>query len=502
MTEACRRPQTASRTVIRPTPQLGPPAAAFPMGTIMRFPAKIFFALFLLFSLPAWAAGSGQTINPETGQMDLSPDVWTENGATKVRSPRVIKFPNGTVTKNADGTASVASGGGSGTVTSVSVVSANGFAGSVANATTTPAITLTTTITGILKGNGTAISAASAGTDYVAPDAELTALAGLTSAADKLPYFTGAGTADVTDLTSFARTLLDDANATAARSTLGVVIGTNVQAWDADLDAWAGITPAAGVGTFLATPSSANLRSAVTDESGTGALIFAGGNIGAGDATTPSANDNDTSIATTAYVQTELTAYASDTATFTNKTLDVEGTGNTITTVSRVWIPAGMCQNTTASLNWDTPTSNPAVAACVTGTNTQKGVADFADGANALSMQQTLRMPADWTGSVDVALKWFSGTTSGDVVWQVATICVADAETDDPAFNTASTVTDTAKGTANQTNDATITGLTTTGCAAGELMHVKITRDPAHASDNHAATARLIGAEFTLRRAQ
>ena len=58
---------------------------------------------------------------------------------------------------------------GSGTVTSASVVSANGFAGSVATSTTTPAITLTTSITGILKGNGTAMSAAVAGTDYVTP---------------------------------------------------------------------------------------------------------------------------------------------------------------------------------------------------------------------------------------------------------------------------------------------------------------------------------------------
>jgi len=55
---------------------------------------------------------------------------------------------------------------GGGTVTTVSVVSANGFAGTVANATTTPAITLTTSITGLLKGNGTAISAATSGTDY------------------------------------------------------------------------------------------------------------------------------------------------------------------------------------------------------------------------------------------------------------------------------------------------------------------------------------------------
>jgi hypothetical protein len=62
---------------------------------------------------------------------------------------------------------------GAGTVTAVSVVSANGFAGTVANSTSTPAISLSTSITGVLKGNGTAISAATAGTDYVAPSGAL-----------------------------------------------------------------------------------------------------------------------------------------------------------------------------------------------------------------------------------------------------------------------------------------------------------------------------------------
>ena len=74
------------------------------------------------------------------------------------------------------------------------------------------------------------------------------------------------------------------ANAAAVRSALGLVIGTNVQAYDADLTTWAGITPAANVGAFLATPSSANLRAAITDETGTGALMFQGGDLG-----TPSA---------------------------------------------------------------------------------------------------------------------------------------------------------------------------------------------------------------------
>src|SRR5438046_1994917 len=49
----------------------------------------------------------------------------------------------------------------SGTVTSVSVATANGFAGTVANPTTTPAITISTTVTGILSGDGSAVSAAS-----------------------------------------------------------------------------------------------------------------------------------------------------------------------------------------------------------------------------------------------------------------------------------------------------------------------------------------------------
>lgn len=89
--------------------------------------------------------------------------------------------------------------GGSGTVTSVSVVTANGFAGSVADPTTTPAITLSTTVTGIVKGNGTALSAASAGTDYVAPGAITTS--GLTVATDRLLGRDTTGTGAIEEIT-------------------------------------------------------------------------------------------------------------------------------------------------------------------------------------------------------------------------------------------------------------------------------------------------------------
>jgi len=53
-----------------------------------------------------------------------------------------------------------------GTVTNVSVTSANGFTGTVANSSTNPAITLTTSITGLLKGSSGALVQATSGSDY------------------------------------------------------------------------------------------------------------------------------------------------------------------------------------------------------------------------------------------------------------------------------------------------------------------------------------------------
>lgn len=163
--------------------------------------------------------------------------------------------------------------GGSGTVTSVSVVSANGFAGTVANATTTPAITLTTTITGILKGNGTAISAASAGTDYVTDSSTNTftnktydtAGVGNSFSINGVAVTANTGTGSVVRATS--PTLVTPALGTPSSGTLTNCTGLPISTGVSGLGA--------GIATFLATPSSANLASAVTDETGSGSLVFA-----------------------------------------------------------------------------------------------------------------------------------------------------------------------------------------------------------------------------------
>ena len=88
------------------------------------------------------------------------------------------------------------------------------------------------------------------GVDVQAQNAILSDLAGLTQAANKLPFFDSGSTAATTDLTAFARTLLDDGSASAVQTTLSLVPGTNIQSYDAGLASIAGLTTSANKGIY------------------------------------------------------------------------------------------------------------------------------------------------------------------------------------------------------------------------------------------------------------
>lgn len=161
---------------------------------------------------------SGRTyIYYDSNWIDASPTTGTTSGLSSlsgvtITSPtagQVLKY-NGTAWINdAD---AVSGGAGVGTVTSVSVASANGFTANVATSSSTPAITIATSISGLLKGNGTAISAAAAGTDYQAPITLTTT--GSSGAATfsgntlNIPQYTGGGASAFSALSDAASSAL------------------------------------------------------------------------------------------------------------------------------------------------------------------------------------------------------------------------------------------------------------------------------------------------------
>jgi len=163
--------------------------------------------------------GTGQTSYTD-GQLLIGNT--TGNTLTKA----TLIAGSGVSIANGAGSITISATGSDGTVTSVSVVSANGFAGTVATATTTPAITLSTSVTGLVKGNGTALSAAVAATDYVAPSAYASAN-GLTMATSRLLGRTTASTGAAEEISVAGGLTLSGGVLTGASGTVTSVTGTS-----------------------------------------------------------------------------------------------------------------------------------------------------------------------------------------------------------------------------------------------------------------------------------
>jgi hypothetical protein len=115
-------------------------------------------------------------------------------------------------------------------------------------------------------------------------------------------------------------------------------------------------------------------------------------------------------------------------------------------------------------------------------------------------MQTWFVLPPGWTGNVDVDIDWLvtAGGGANTVKFTVATACSASGGTFDPTFSAANTITSGTVGANNAVNVTSQTAITMTGCAAGNVLHIKFGRDN---TDTSSATARVLNVAFTIRRA-
>jgi hypothetical protein len=158
-------------------------------------------------------------------------------------------------------------------------------------------------------------------------------------------------------------------------------------------------------------------------------------------------------------------------------------------------IPSAGCNNATPGAAWDLPTTNNPVADCY-GTSYRFGALDYDDTASETATFH-FELPTGWTGAVDITLWAFSNSTTQSFKATIATVCVAtSADILNPTFNAAQTITVTSPGTANQAFNFTQTGVTTTGCAAGQMMIVKVGRDN---SDTSTALLAITEADVSIR---
>lgn len=187
------------------------------------------------------------------------------------------------------------------------------------------------------------------------------------------------------------------------------------------------------------------------------------------------------------------------TGAITNATIDGEGTGNTITLTEEQWFDAAACQAGTPSHIWNTPSSNAPAATCdPTNTNAIKAYLAFDDTTDE-SIYGSWTLPTGFSASagIDIKFKWKGANTTNAAGWCFEMVRVPDGATSDPAMPgqaAGNCVSDTAKGTTLQENDATITGATCTSCVAGDRVNWRLSRD----ANGGAVTDSFVGDGFLI----
>lgn len=166
-------------------------------------------------------------------------------------------------------------------------------------------------------------------------------------------------------------------------------------------------------------------------------------------------------------------------ATGTAKQILVAGTTPAyITFPDFKYAPAANCVNAVAGSGWSTTSTTP-TPTCRAGTNNKNGYLVW--GASDIGSFD-IAIPGDWDGTninatMDVSSS--DATNGHTIIMQLATACqkTDGSTTDDVAYNTAQSLsTVTLNGNANRSWQSNLSTLTVTGCAAGSVLRVKISR--------------------------
>lgn len=167
-----------------------------------------------------------------------------------------------------------------------------------------------------------------------------------------------------------------------------------------------------------------------------------------------------------------------------------------------VYYQAAGCQNTSAATGFNLKATSPAATCNTFDTDNKHGTLDF-DADTDETIDGHFDLPPNWTGDIDLAIKWLAVATSGDVEWDVRFQCVDDGEVAPTAWQATSTVVDTAQGTTLFFNNASILAIDTTGCAGGNTLFFEFWRDADDVTnDTMTGDGKLLSLRFTVKDAQ